>query len=184
MNHNWNSIVFTIHSIVFLCQKKILVVHICAVSLYVYFLLHKLWVWCQICWIYRSVLLISGSFECRKVFLSPIWAASWRSTARSDPGKKSAAFHCSQKWLSKVGCQEKTIRTWASGLGGVTNDQSKIVRLTALNNWTSTDKMGEQQVLEEAQAELNKRVKALADPAALAMKATRWHSISKNCFPP
>ena len=37
----------------------------------------------------------------------------------------------------------------------------------------STDKMGEQQVLEEAQAELNKRMKALADPAALAMKATR-----------
>jgi len=33
--------------------------------------------------------------------------------------------------------------------------------------------MGEQQVLEEAQAELNKRMKALADPAALAMKATR-----------
>ena len=33
--------------------------------------------------------------------------------------------------------------------------------------------MGEQQVLEEAQAELNKRVKALADPAAIAMKATR-----------
>ena len=33
--------------------------------------------------------------------------------------------------------------------------------------------MGEQRVLEEAQAELSKRMKALADPAALAMKTTR-----------
>ena len=109
-------------------------VHISVVFLYIYFLLHKLWAWCQIPWIYRSVLLISGSFECRKVFLSPIWAASWRSTARSDTGKKSTAFHCSQKWFSKVGCQEKTIRTWASGLGDLTNDQSKIGRLAVPNN--------------------------------------------------
>ena len=51
--------------------------------------------------------------------------------------------------------------------------------------------MGEQRVLEEAQAELSKRMKALADPAALAMKSTRfilrqrwwaWMSISHNIF--
>ena len=38
---------------------------------------------------------------------------------------------------------------------------------------SSVEKMGEQRVLEEAQAELSKRMKALADPAALAMKTTR-----------
>ena len=50
--------------------------------------------------------------------------------------------------------------------------QSKLLE-KKVKTGLSLENMGEQRVLEEAQAELSKRMKALADPAALAMKSTR-----------
>ena len=61
--------------------------------------------------------------------------------------------------LSAFNSQKRTISTQNLTFGG--------------QKQSSMEKMGEQQVLEEAQAELSKRMKALADPAALAMKTTR-----------
>ena len=122
--------------------------------------LNKMSTWSQIPQLYWSLLLISGSFECREVFLSQIWAVSWPSIGGSDTRKKSEAFPGSQKWTfdsqqSKVNFQKPSVKT---GLASVVK---------------SCYHMGEQRVLEEAQAELSKRMKALADPAALAMKTTR-----------
>ena len=135
---------------------------------------HVLWktvnIWRQIPYKYWSLLLISGSFECREVFLSQIYSVvSWRSSGWSDTVKKSKAFGGSQKWTFD-------------------SQQSK---LSEVKTGLSLENMGEQRVLEEAQAELSKRMKALADPAALAMKSTRfilrqrwwaWMSISHNIF--
>ena len=64
---------------------------------------HVLWktvnIWRQIPYKYWSLLLISGSFECREVFLSQIYSVvSWRSSGWSDTVKKSKAFGGSQKW--------------------------------------------------------------------------------------
>ena len=78
--------------------------------------LNKMSTWSQIPQLYWSLLLISGSFECREVFLSQIWAVSWPSIGGSDTPKKSEAFPGSQKWTfgsqqSKVNFQKPSVKT-------------------------------------------------------------------------
>ena len=91
---------------------------------------HVLWktvnIWRQIPYKYWSLLLISGSFECREVFLSQIYSVvSWRSSGWSDTVKKSKAFGGSQKWTfesqqSKLSEKKSQNRTFIGKYGGAT----------------------------------------------------------------